>query len=220
MGLNPVIATYDFWSKTYDTHPNPLIPIEELTVRSLLRTVPCHNVLDAATGTGRYALYFAKQGKRVTAVDASQGMLTEAKAKAKREQLMINFQKKDITQLPFDDGTFDLVICALALSHQPDLIEPCRELVRVLCSGGNLIISDLHPWFQANCGVQYEIELEGEHYPYPLYHTQIEDYERAVKLSGAEVLAVLDVPSRWIPPEGEQVAVPGAMILWAKKSWR
>lgn len=218
MNRNPVIATYDIWSTTYDTHLNPLIPIEELTTRSLLRTLPCHHVLDAATGTGRYALYFAKQGKRVTAADASRRMLAEAKAKAKREKLVIDFQRKDIADLSFDDGLFDLVICALALSHQPDLVKPSRELVRVLRRGGNLIITDLHPWFQAKCGSQYEIELEGERYAYPLCYTGTDDYVHAVKLSGAEVLAVLDVPSRWIPPEGEHVAVPGAMILWAKKS--
>lgn len=217
MKQNLVVTTYNRWSTTYDTHPNPLIPIEELTVRSLLRTIACTEVLDAATGTGRYALYFAQQGKRVTAVDASPGMLAEAKAKAQREQLVITFQQEDMTHLPFEDGSFDLVMCALALSHHPNLLEPCRELVRVLRRGGSLIISDLHPWFQARYGPAHEIELEGEHHPYPLYHTEVEDYREAVTVAGATALALLDVPSRWIPPEGEHVAVPGALIVWAKR---
>ena len=217
MTQNPVIDTYDKWSTTYDSHPNPLIPIEELAVRSLLRTIPCTQVLDAATGTGRYALYFAQQGKQVTAVDASAGMLAEAKMKAQREHLTINFQQEDITHLPFPGETFDLVICALALSHQPSLIETCQELVRVLQSGGNLIISDLHPWFQGYFGTDHKLELQGEYHPYPVYHPEVEDYRTAVAATGATVFALLDVPSRWIPPEGEHIAIPGALILWAKK---
>jgi len=217
MTQNPVIATYDKWSTTYDSHPNPLIPIEELAVRSLLRTIPCTTVLDAATGTGRYAMYFAQHGKQVTAVDASAGMLAEAKTKAEHEHLTINFQQEDITRLPFPEESFDLVMCALALSHQPSLSEPCRELVRVLQPEGHLIVSDLHPWFQGYFGVDHKLELQGQHYPYPVYHPEVEDYRAAVAAAGATVLALLDIPSRWIPPEGEQVAIPGALILWAKK---
>jgi SAM-dependent methyltransferase len=218
MERNPVIATYSIWSKTYDTDPNPLIPIEELSVRSLLRTIECEDVLDAATGTGRYALFLAQQGKRVTAVDASLEMLAQAKDKARQKQLTINFQQEDIRQLPFEDASFDLVICGLALAHSKDLKKPCQELVRVLRGGGNLIISDLHPWFQVKYGPKHEIELEGKRYPYPIYHTQVEDYVDAVRSAGATVLAALEIPSRWIPPEGEHVAVPGVLIVWAKRT--
>lgn len=218
MKQNPVIATYNVWSKTYDTDPNPLIPIEELAVRSLLRTIEGEDVLDAATGTGRYALHLARQGKRVTAVDASAEMLAEAKAKAKGEQLTLVFRQEDITLLSFEDESFDLVICALALAHTKDLTKPCRELARVLRRGGNLVISDLHPWFQVQYGPEHKLELQGKHYFYPIYHTQVDDYTDAVSLSGATVLAALEVPSRWIPPEGEHVAVPGVLIVWARKS--
>ena len=217
MEYKPVFATYDLWSKSYDSDPNPLIPIEEMAVRSLLRTIKCDDVLDAATGTGRYALFLAHQGKHVTAVDASPAMLSQAEEKARQEKLAITFRQEYLSELSFDDASFDLVICALALSHNKDLVKPCQELIRVLRSNGNLIISDLHPFYQAHFGVEHKIEVNGKPYAFPLYHTQVNDYIKAVEISGAEVIAALDVPSLRLSPEEEYGADPGALLLWARK---
>ena len=82
MNTRDLNATYDAWSNTYDETPNPLIEVEEMAVRSPLRTIEFHDVLDAATGTGRYAVYLAEQGKRVAAADCNEYMLTEARRKA------------------------------------------------------------------------------------------------------------------------------------------
>lgn len=218
MTTQRVTETYDSWSKTYDTHDNPLIPIEELAVRSLLRTLEYETVLDAATGTGRHALFLAEQGKQVTAIDASPGMLAEARKKAAAQRLPVRFEQADLVELPLQDVSCDLVLCALALAHVKDLSNPCQELVRVLRPGGNLVISDLHPWFQAQYGPEYRAELlEGETFFFPCYHSHVDKYLHAVQGAGAQVLAALDIPSRWIPPEGRHVAVPGALIVWAQK---
>lgn len=92
MNAQNVMATYDIWSETYDETANPLIPIEEMTVRPLLRTIEYHDVLDAATRTGRHAIYFAEQGKRVSATDCNKKMLAKARAKARQQQLSIEFR--------------------------------------------------------------------------------------------------------------------------------
>jgi ubiquinone/menaquinone biosynthesis C-methylase UbiE len=47
--------------------------------------------------------------------------------------------------LPFCDSAFDLALCSFALGHMRDLSSVARELSRVLESGSNLFISDLHP---------------------------------------------------------------------------
>ncbi|VAW31663.1 hypothetical protein MNBD_CHLOROFLEXI01-4495 [hydrothermal vent metagenome] len=215
---NQTIETYNKWSLSYDIDSNPLIPIEQLTTHSLLRSINCHTVLDACTGTGRYAIHLAKQGKIVTAIDASEQMLAVAKQKAAQDNLNIDFHSGEISDLSFETNSFDLVICALALSHNPDLDKPCQELVRVLRKGGNLIVTDLHPYFQNWYGSDYQLEI-GDFgcQPYPLYHLEVEKYTQAIEKSGARIVTTLDVPSRWIPPEGEHVAVPGALIVWATK---
>src|SRR5688500_18466332 len=100
-----VIDTYDALSATYDSSPNPLLPIEALPVKSLLRTIDFEDVLDAATGTGRYAIYLAELGKRVTAVDASPGMLAVARAKADKAILPIRFLEEKLDALSLPDAS-------------------------------------------------------------------------------------------------------------------
>ncbi len=47
----------------------------------------------------------------------------------------------DITCLPFEDASFDLVICSEVLEHIPDEKTAVREIIRVLKPGGTLVVS-------------------------------------------------------------------------------
>jgi 2-polyprenyl-3-methyl-5-hydroxy-6-metoxy-1,4-benzoquinol methylase len=90
MDSHDIKATYYSWSTTYDETPNPLIAVEEITVRSLLRTIEFQCVLDAATVTGRYAIFLAEQGKQVAAIDDNEKMLAVAERKAQARKLRSN----------------------------------------------------------------------------------------------------------------------------------
>ncbi len=73
-------------------------------------------------------------------------MLAIAQEKAGREGLAIDFRLGKIDErLPFESGQFDLVICALALTHDVDLHAAVAEFHRVLRSGGYLLVTDWHP---------------------------------------------------------------------------
>ena len=206
--------TYDIWSEFYDEFANPLIPIEEMAVRSLLRTIEFQDVLDAATGTGRHAIYLAQQGKRVAATDCNENMLSKAREKADREGLAIEFRLEDISEISFENSSFDLVICALVLAHIKDLTKPCQEFMRVLRPGGHLIITDLHPFVQREMGPEHRWELiEGETPVFfPNCHSDTEDYRTTMEKIGAKIMAILDIPMKL----AEEV-FPGALIVWAKK---
>ncbi|MGD8307305.1 MAG: class I SAM-dependent methyltransferase, partial [Ignavibacteria bacterium] len=66
-------------------------------------------VLDMATGSGRHAIYFAKEGFEVTAVDLSKYLLSVAKKKANKNNLNIHFVHSDIRQ--FEVNTkFNLIL--------------------------------------------------------------------------------------------------------------
>ena len=56
------------------------------------------------------------------------------------------FETADLEAIPLPDGTIDLAVCSLALTHCADLGPPVRELGRVLRPGGTALISDVHPF--------------------------------------------------------------------------
>ncbi len=210
-------TTYAAWSNSYDTYENSLIMLEEMPMRSLFRTMPGRDVLDAATGTGRHALHLAAQGWRVSAIDASAEMLVLAREKAAERKLSIQVEQQDLAQLSFADSSFDLVVCSLALAHIQDLLPPCRELLRVLRPGGNLLISDMHPYFQAIFGPEWTLEVDETHHYFPAFHAEIDAYTDALRAADAEVVMALETPSDWQPPKTPNVAVPGVLIVWAKR---
>jgi ubiquinone/menaquinone biosynthesis C-methylase UbiE len=211
VGTQSVKATYDAWSETYDQSVSQMAEVEEIVVKSLLRSLSFTDVLDAATGTGRYACYLAEKGKRVTAVDFSRKMLAEARRKAKERGLSVDFRCEDISDLSFADSSYDLVVCALALAHVDDLEKPIKEFVRVLRSGGHLIITDLHPQMQASLGPCYKADIAGKERFFPNYHMSVEKYTDTLKAVGANVVAAIDIPKL------RQGVEPGGLLVWAEK---
>jgi len=139
---------YAEWAKQYDgeAQANPLIALEEPVTLEVVGEVAGVDVLDAACGTGRYALRLAEAGARLCGVDASGEMLAHAQRKANERGLSVDLRQADLRALPFDDESFDLVISALALCHVPDLRPVMAEFARVLRPGGRLLISDFHPF--------------------------------------------------------------------------
>ena len=134
---------YDAWASDYDQPGNRLIELEQPVVREILGRLPPGRALDAACGTGRHAEYLASLGHEVIGVDASGEMLAVARGKIPGG----DFRAGDLLRLPVPDRHVELVVCALALSHVPDLAPVLAEFARVLRHGGHLVISDTtHEW--------------------------------------------------------------------------
>jgi SAM-dependent methyltransferase len=133
---------YASWAETYDALPNPLMLVEEPVVREVLDRSAPGRALDAACGTGRWAMELVARGHSVIGVDETPEMLEIARRKVPGAE----FRVGRLESLPLDTGSVDFAICALALAHCPDLHAPLRELARVLRPGGWLVVSDLHPF--------------------------------------------------------------------------
>jgi SAM-dependent methyltransferase len=129
---------YAAWAASYDEPGNQLLELEQPIVREILDGLPLGVALDAACGTGRHAAYLASLGHEVIGVDSSPEMLALARAKVPGGE----FHESDLLGLPLDDDSVDLVVCAIALTHVPDLEAAFIELVRVLRPRGHLVLSD------------------------------------------------------------------------------
>jgi len=92
-------------------------------------------VLDVACGTGVVARAAADRTGReadVIGVDLNEAML----AVARRIRPGIGWQASDVTDLPFPGGTFDAVLCQMALMFFPDRHAAMAEIARVVAPGG------------------------------------------------------------------------------------
>ena len=147
-------AAYRDWAATYD-EPNALIVAEERAVREVLTTFAPGRAVDVAAGTGRLAAVLSELGHATVAVDASFEMLERADASGAR------LVAADLESLPLADASFDLVTCALALTHVRDLGPVLEEFARVVVPGGAVVVSDIHPLAVATGGHAFFRRADG-----------------------------------------------------------
>jgi ubiquinone/menaquinone biosynthesis C-methylase UbiE len=131
---------YERWAARYD-EPNPLIVAEERALLEQLDGLQPGLALDVATGTGRIATHLVERGHSVVGCDRSPGMLRQATQKPG-----VNVVQADLRDLPFAGGSFDVVTCALALTHVSDLRSALTSFARVLREGGRIVLSEIHPF--------------------------------------------------------------------------
>jgi ubiquinone/menaquinone biosynthesis C-methylase UbiE len=100
------------------------------------------DALDAGSGTGFLALELAARGHRVTGIDFAPSMVARAREKAAAMGLSVRFDQGDAEDLPYPDGSFDLVISRHVLWTLPHPERALDEWRRVLRPGGRLAVID------------------------------------------------------------------------------
>jgi SAM-dependent methyltransferase len=134
-------AGYREWSASYDGPGNPMVALEQPIVWSLLEANAPGRALDAACGTGRHTKRLVELGHEVVGVDLTPEMLAWARSNVAGASFVLG----DLRGIPAGDARFDVVVCALAVSHLGEPGGGISELSRVLRRGGQLVISVLHP---------------------------------------------------------------------------
>lgn len=129
--------------KLYETYLVPLIfqPYaadmgDRLASRSLTR------VLELAAGTGvvtRALASLLPESVSIIATDLNQSMLDQASALGTRRP--VEWRQADAMLLPFQDGTFDAVVCQFGVMFFPEKSKAFSEARRVLSSGGVFVFS-------------------------------------------------------------------------------
>jgi ubiquinone/menaquinone biosynthesis C-methylase UbiE len=126
----------------------------ELLVRSL-HVHAGEKVLDVAGGAGNTALAAARRWADVVCTDYVPGLLRHAERRAEAEGLPLRTQVADAQQLPFNDGTFDVVTSTFGAMFAPDQLRTASELLRVLRGGGRLGMANWTP--QSWIGSQFSL---------------------------------------------------------------
>jgi ubiquinone/menaquinone biosynthesis C-methylase UbiE len=107
-----------------------------------LGSAPGHyaRALEIGAGTGYFSLNLLQTGviAEATATDISAGMLEQLAVTAGRLGLDVRTVRTDAEQLPFEDGSFDLVLGHAVLHHLPRLAPALAEFERVLAPSGTL----------------------------------------------------------------------------------
>lgn len=116
-------------------------------------------ILDIGCGSGRHtAAAFDLDKGLVVGADKNLNDIQQAESKlhwhenaAPHEKSRWSLAAADITNLPFKDRCFDLVICSEVLEHIPDDVQAIQEIIRVLKPGKNLVVSVPRQWPETIC---------------------------------------------------------------------
>jgi SAM-dependent methyltransferase len=113
-------------------------------------------VLDVACGTGLVAGRIGLVSRKfcaITGIDVNEGMLSVA-----RRNPQIEWHQGSATELPFADGSFDVVLCQQGLQYFPDRAAAMQGMARVLAPGGRIA---LNVWGALNRQPFYVALVEG-----------------------------------------------------------
>jgi SAM-dependent methyltransferase len=129
-----------------DIGQNSWITTDEYdTFYSWLNLSAGDHVLEMASGSGGPALYLAKKFKcRITGLDINEeGIKTASQSAVNANVTNAKFQLANVDErLPFDDETFDAVMCTDSMNHFRDRLSYFREWHRVLKTGRRALFTD------------------------------------------------------------------------------
>src|SRR4051812_47146660 len=117
----------------------------DATTRDLLelaRPLPGPRALDVACGPGRSALVLAGSGLEVTAVDTHEPFLAHLRQAATERGLLVTVERVSMGELPYPDGSFDLVWCEGA-AYLMGVDAALRAWHRLLVPGGALVFTEV-----------------------------------------------------------------------------
>lgn len=133
---------WNFYARVYDTI-SLLSPYRGM-MRDIVREARLRHgfkVLDAGCGTGNVSRQIEIEGcgASIVAVDAAESMLRRARAKCRTAVL----GQSNLDQpLPFDDASFDAVVCSNVLYSLPRPLWTLAEFSRVLRPGGRVVVTN------------------------------------------------------------------------------
>ena len=126
------------WTLSESSYKNQLV--NQASIQSDYR------VLDVGCGTATLTILVKRNHPeaKVVGLDADPKVLEIAKAKTTKAKFDIVFDNGMVTELPYGDESFDIVLSSLLFHHlnREKKIHALKEVFRVLRSGGELHVAD------------------------------------------------------------------------------
>jgi ubiquinone/menaquinone biosynthesis C-methylase UbiE len=138
---DPVLRKYLRLASRYDRRWSSYIEATVIETTRRLTLNPADRLLDIGCGTGAflYALSRKSPTVRLTGIDASREMLAVA---SERVGSCAELKQGWAEQIPFADDSFDVVVSSSVFHYIRDPTAALAEILRVLRSGGRLVITD------------------------------------------------------------------------------
>ncbi len=159
----------------YKTYSLAGTELEVRFITKVLNLNPCESILDLYCGYGRHAIELAKQGYKVTGVDATQDFLDIAVQKAQKANVNITFTKKDMRELNYDQSFAAVINMFAAFGYFTD--DENANIIKLVANAlqpNGLFLIDLlnRDWMVRNnlnrywrhpngeCVLSYKVELK------------------------------------------------------------
>jgi len=146
---------------------NAARPLEQkLLVKKIKDAMPSGgNLLEVAPGPGHLAIELAKFSMyKVTALEISKTFIEIAQDNAKKAKVNVQFRHGNVSEMPFENKTFDFIICVAAFKNFSEPVKAIREMYRVLRPNGRACIIDLRrdvPLDRINKHVKDDLHMKG-----------------------------------------------------------
>ena len=141
------IANTDKMTEAVKRRYNRFAPLYDLVINRapnrwwelLWKEAEGKKILEVGVGTGK-SFPFYPPGAEITAIDFSTGMLSRARAKARKYNVKARLLEMDVQNLEFEDNTFDTVVASVVFCSVPHPVRGLKEVKRVCKSGGKVVL--------------------------------------------------------------------------------
>jgi SAM-dependent methyltransferase len=198
-----------------------------------LLPLPDGLTLDVGCGEGRFPRDLKQRGYRVIGVDASQTLIEHAQEADPHGDYLV----ADAAELPFEDGSVQLVTAFMSLHDIDDMEEAMREIGRVLAPDGHLCAAIVHPINSAGKFAEHTfdalfvirdsylerrsyvdtVERDGLRMTFSSVHRPLQAYFEALADAGLVVERLLEVPDPTDQPGDRWQRIPLFLDFRARK---
>ena len=136
-----LVREYTALATTYDHRWATYLDASLRMTIEVVGGLPAGRVLDVACGTGLLLEVLANRPDypELVGVDRVPAMLDVARQRIGRNATLLECEA---AELPFEDASFQLVVCTNALHYFPDAAAALQEIRRVITASGHLVLTD------------------------------------------------------------------------------